>query len=269
MMISQLIERGVLHRVTHDHYIGDTIYLGIDPTADSLHVGHLLPLNVLRLTGKKIIILIGERTAKIGDPTGKSGRREAINIDFNSRAIAAQIGRILPDAKILTIHTHASFDDFAKISANKLLSLKSIKDRIGSDLTVAEMLYPIEQAIDFVSLAKKHRCYMQLGGQDQWGNIVTGIDLGRANDIDLMGITVPLLETKDGKKFGKTESGTIWLDESKTPSKKMYDFWRSTPDDKVMDYIAKFTTMDLTQLSEATPVERQKALADSIMQWIY
>jgi tyrosyl-tRNA synthetase len=243
-------------------FIGDCIYWGIDPTADSLHVGHLVSLKFLEQFKGRVIILMGVKTAQIGDPSGKSGKRNLPSLEdvqVNVRALKNQITKFLPNASVVS-NEHTPEPSFDLISANKLMSLSTVKS--GEHTTVQELLYPCYQAADFVHLAQIESCFMQLGGSDQWGNIVTGLDYGQKHGIKLCGVTTHLLTNNKGQKIGKTENGTVWLG-GKTTDKQFYDFWRQTPDDKVDEYLAMFVEGPIP----TDPRDKQILLAESMMRW--
>lgn len=244
-------------------------YCGFDPTADSLHVGSLVPimgLAHLQRCGHRPIIIVGGGTGMVGDPSGKTEARKMLTreqIDHNAQCIAAQIARVVSfgdpqnprptDAIMLN-----NADWLAKLnwidmlrdigphfSVNRMLTMDSVKGRMtgeGDGISFLEFNYMIMQAYDFVHLYKHHRCTVQLGGQDQWGNIVMGIELGRRTAAaDLAGLTFPLVTKADGGKFGKSEQGNIWLDARRTSPYEFFQFWRNVNDADVSRYLKYFT----------------------------
>lgn len=250
-----------------------TAYIGFDPTADSLHVGSLVPIMVLAWLsrcGHKPLVLVGGATGLVGDPSGKTESRKMLTreqIDHNARSIAAQIGRVVPfgdgpneaelvnNADWLEPLTWIELlrDIGSRVSVNRMLSMESVKGRIESEsgISYLEFSYMIMQAYDFAHLNQTHGCTLQMGGQDQWGNIVMGVELGRKlHDAELAGLTMPLITKPDGGKFGKTESGNVWLDPERTSPYEFYQFWRNTPDAGVGPYLRYFTFLPMEQVRE-------------------
>jgi tyrosyl-tRNA synthetase len=267
-----------------------TLYVGFDPTADSLHVGSLLPLLALRraqLAGHRPIILVGGGTGLIGDPSGKSGER-ALNpkevvhdwaerlkrqvapfVDFECGRLSAML--VDNYEWISELDVVAFLRDIGKhFSVSVMLAKESVKTRLQGGISYTEFSYQVLQAHDFLCLLRRHDCTVQMGGSDQWGNITAGIDLirrieGRA----AFGLTLPLVTKGDGSKFGKTESGTIWLDPARTSAYEMYQFWLNTADSDAIRFLKYFTFLPLeriAELAEATRTsperrEAQRALA--------
>ncbi|MEQ9461762.1 MAG: tyrosine--tRNA ligase [Phycisphaeraceae bacterium] len=246
-------------------------YIGFDPTADSLHVGSLVPIMTLAWLsrcGHKPIVVVGGATALVGDPSGKTESRQMLTreqIDTNAAAMVKQIGRIVPfgDAPNHAIMLNnadwlASLswiellrDVGSRVSVNRMLSMESVKARIDSEsgISYLEFSYMIMQAYDFAHLHREHGCTLQMGGQDQWGNIVMGVELARKlDDASLAGLTMPLITKPDGGKFGKTEAGNVWLDPNRTSPYAFYQFWRNTPDDAVGPYLRYFTFLPIDQI---------------------
>ncbi|MEM1445900.1 MAG: tyrosine--tRNA ligase [Planctomycetota bacterium] len=240
-------------------------YCGFDPTADSLHVGSLVPIMGLahaQRCGHKPIVLVGGATGLVGDPSGKTEARQMLTPDVirhNAESIAKQIGRVVnfgdgPSDAVLVNNLDwigpmswldVLRDVGSKVSVNRMMSMESVKQRMAGEhagISYLEFSYMILQAIDFVELFRAHGCTLQLGGQDQWGNIVMGIELGRKlEDADLAGLTFPLVTKSDGGKFGKSESGNIWLDAKRTPVFDFFQFWRNVDDGDVGKYLRYFT----------------------------
>ena len=244
-----------------------TFYGGFDPTADSLHVGHLVPiLAIKRLkdAGHNPLIVIGGATALIGDPSGKTSARKIltkVEVFKNSIKIGNQIKKITGDAKILNNHDwikELSWIDMLRdigshFSVNKMLSMDSVSSRLQDGLSFLEFNYMILQAFDFAHLHKEFGCKLQIGGSDQWGNMVMGIELGRKLfDANLFALTLPLATKADGGKFGKTESGSIWLDSEKTPVDDFFQFWRNVSDFDVKKFLNLFTLKSVVEINELT-----------------
>ena len=248
-----------------------TLYVGFDPTADSLHVGSLLPLLALRraqLAGHRPIVLVGGGTGLIGDPSGKTGER-ALNpaeVVFTwAERLKAQVSRFVdfdrgPHATVLvdnhewlsTLSTIPFLRDIGKhFSVSVMLAKESVKARLQAGISYTEFSYQILQAYDFLELFRRHGCTVQMGGSDQWGNITAGIDLvRRAEGRAAFGLTLPLVTKGDGSKFGKTESGTVWLDAARTSAYEMYQFWLNTADGDVIRFLKYFTFLTLAEIED-------------------
>lgn len=251
-----------------------TAYCGFDPTADSLHVGSLVPIMALahlQRCGHRPLVLVGGGTGLIGDPSGKTEARRMLSredVDRNARAIAAQIGRVVrfdnspTGAKLVN-----NADWLAKLtwidllreagphfSVNRMLTMDSVKGRMETGgITFLEFNYMVMQAYDFVHLWRSERCTLQIGGQDQWGNIVMGIELGRRlEDASLAGLTLPLVTKADGGKFGKSEKGNIWLSAERTPVYEFYQFWRNTSDADVRRFLGFYTFLPMAEVEKLT-----------------
>lgn len=292
-LYDSLKARGLVAQTTDPDGIHDrlarplTAYCGFDPTADSLHVGSLVPimgLAHLQRAGHKPIVLVGGGTALVGDPSGKTESRQMLTreqIDHNAAAIGTQIGRIVTfgsgDTDALLINNAdwlcgLSWVDVLRdfgphFSVNRMLTMDSVKNRIqtaaeegGAGLSFLEFNYMVMQAIDFLHLHREFGCSLQLGGQDQWGNIVMGIELGRrVADADLAGLTFPLVTKSDGGKFGKSEEGNVWLDAARTSPYDFYQFWRNTPDADVKRYLGYFTFLPQDEVDRLGALEGQAA----------
>ncbi|GAB4194643.1 MAG: tyrosine--tRNA ligase [Phycisphaeraceae bacterium] len=281
-----LAERGLVSQTT-DENIRErlskpvTCYIGFDPTADSLHVGSLVPIMVLahaQRCGHKPIAVIGGGTGLVGDPSGKTESRKMLtreDIEHNAKCIAGQIASIVefndsPTGAIMVNNadwlTKLGWIELLRdygphFSVNRMLTMDSVRSRIESEsgLTFLEFNYMVMQAIDFVHLYKQYNCTVQMGGQDQWGNIVIGIELGRRiAGADLAGLTMPLVTKSDGSKFGKSESGNIWLDPSRTSPYDFYQFWRNTPDADVKRYLGFFTFLPMEDVNRLGALEGQE-----------
>ena len=246
-----------------------TAYVGIDPTADSLHVGHLVSVMMmkhLQMAGHKPIFIIGGATGMIGDPSGKSQERNLLDeetIRKNMAGIKAQLSRFIDfnstasNAAIMLNNydwmKQFSFLDFIReigkhITVNYMMAKDSVKKRLSSEsaqgMSFTEFTYQLVQGYDFLHLRKNYGCMLQMGGSDQWGNITTGGELIRRKEgLDAYGLTWPLMTKSDGKKFGKTESGNIWLDPERTSPYKFYQFWLNTTDEDAARYVKIFTIL--------------------------
>ena len=287
--IEELQWRGMLHSKTEgvDELFENnnmvTAYVGIDPTADSLHIGHLVSIMMLKhfqRFGHKPLLVVGGATGMIGDPSGKSEERNLLDIDTirkNQEAIKKQLAKFLDfddnqtnKAEILNNYDWIgkfSFIDFIRdigkhITVNYMLAKDSVKKRIGQDgksgMSFTEFSYQLVQATDFWHLYKTYNCKLQLGGSDQWGNITTGIELIRRKEGGVAhGITCPLITRSDGKKFGKTETGNVWLDPEKTSPYKFYQFWLNVSDEDAEKYIKIFTVLPKEEIDAIIEEHRQ------------
>ena len=270
-----------------------TAYVGFDPTADSLHVGSLIPIMLLvhlQRHGHKPVALVGGATGMVGDPSGKSEERNLLNAEIlqkNVDGVHAQLQKFLafndePNSAVM-VNNYDWMKDFSflefirdvgkNITINYMSAKDSVKKRIETGLSFTEFSYQLIQGYDFFHLNKEMNCRLQMGGSDQWGNITTGTELiRRMGGTQSFAITCPLMTKSDGGKFGKTEGGTIWLDKDRTSVYKFYQFWLNTPDADAGKYIRTFSLLSKdeietleTQHAEA-PHERglQKALAKDI-----
>ena len=262
-----------------------TAYLGTDPTADSLHIGHLCGIMMLRhlqRCGHKPIILVGGATGMIGDPSGKSQERNLLDSEtlyHNQECIKAQVAKFLDfdsnDANAAEMVNNYdwmkdfTFLDFARevgkhITVNYMMAKESVQQRLNGTardgLSFTEFTYQLLQGYDFLHLYQAKNCKLQLGGNDQWGNMTTGTELIRrtlGNECEAFALTCPLITKADGKKFGKTESGNIWLDPKRTTPYKFYQFWLNVSDEDAERYIKIFTSLDKATIDEL--VEQHKA----------
>ncbi len=259
-------------------------YLGIDPTADSLHIGHLVGVMMLKhfqRCGHKPIALVGGATGMIGDPSMKSQERKLLDeptLRHNQEAIKKQLSKFLdfdsdaPNAAVLVNNydwmKDFSFLDFIRdvgklITVNYMMAKDSVKKRLqGSDsqqgMSFTEFSYQLVQGYDFLNLYRTHNCRIQIGGSDQWGNITTGTELIRRTvQGEAFALTCPLITKADGTKFGKTESGNVWLDPKRTSPYKFYQFWLNVADDDAERYIKIFTTLTREEIDALIAEHRQ------------
>tara|TARA_B100001113_G_scaffold262441_1_gene217361 strand:+ start:1143 stop:2411 length:1269 start_codon:yes stop_codon:yes gene_type:complete len=265
--IQELKWRGMIHDImpgTEDQFQKEmtSAYIGFDPTADSLHIGSLVQIMILvhlQNSGHKPYALIGGATGMVGDPSGKSKERNLLDkktLDHNLNCVKAQLERFLDfncgENSAVVVNNYdwfenMSFLDFIRdngkhISINYMMAKDSVKSRLSTGLSFTEFSYQLVQGFDFYWLWKNKNCKVQLGGSDQWGNIVTGTELIRRKEGgSAFAVTTPLIQKADGGKFGKTEEGNIWLDKNKTSSYKFYQFWLNSSDDDAKNYIKIFT----------------------------
>ncbi|MDD4274406.1 MAG: tyrosine--tRNA ligase [Desulfobacter postgatei] len=282
-VLSILKERGFIEATTHAQELEDylennraTCYIGFDPTASSLHVGSLVCIMALahmQREGHRPIGLVGGGTGLIGDPSGKTELRKVLTqdqIDENKAGIREQLSRfidfsenkalMLDNAAWLTNLGYISFlrDIGRHFSINKMIKAESVKSRMESDdgLTFIEFNYMLLQAYDFMELAKTHDCLLQMGGSDQWGNIVAGIDLVRRTlGKQAFGITFPLITTASGIKMGKTHKGAVWLDPERFSPYEYYQFWVNTDDMDVARFLALFTFLPMEEIEVVRKLE--------------
>jgi tyrosyl-tRNA synthetase len=251
-----------------------TAYVGFDPTADSLGVGNLVAVMCLywmQQCGHRPLALVGGGTALVGDPSGKTETRKMLrpeDVDENAKAFVGQLGRVIrfddspTGAKLVNNASwlvRLSWVELLRevgvcFSVSRMLSMDSVKTRMDAGgITFLEFNYMVMQAYDFLHLYRTERCEMQMGGQDQWGNIVMGVELVRRLDgVQAFGLTTPLLLKTDGVKFGKSEKGNVWLSERYTPVYDFYQFWRNTADADVKQCLGFFTTLDMDEVGRLT-----------------
>ena len=273
--IAELKWRGMLHDVmpeTEEHLLSEmrAAYMGIDPTADSLHIGHLVGVMLLKhfqIAGHKPYALIGGATGMIGDPSGKSNERNLLDeatLRHNQAALKEQLSRFLdfdsqaPNAAVL-VNNYDWMKDFSflsfirdvgkHISVNYMMAKDSVKKRLSSEaaegMSFTEFTYQLVQGYDFLHLYKNFQCTLQMGGSDQWGNITTGTELiRRIGGGKGYALTCPLITKADGTKFGKTEGGNIWLDANRTSPYAFFQYWLNTSDVDAEKYIKIFTLLD-------------------------
>ena len=272
-MLEDLKERGFFQQSTHPEELAKRLkedriccYIGFDPTADSLHIGHLIPLMGLahmQQRGHRIIALMGGGTAMIGDPSGKTEMRKMlteVQLKSNIEGMLPQMERFLDfsgDA-ILINNTewlrNLNYIDFLRdigrhFSVNRMLSFETYKIRLETGLSFLEFNYQLLQAFDFLELNRRYNCNLQMGGDDQWANIISGTDLiRRVERKDAFGWTYPLLTTSSGKKMGKTEKGALWLDPKRTSAYEYYQYWVNTEDPDVEKFLALFTFLPMNEV---------------------
>ncbi|HDE4975695.1 TPA: tyrosine--tRNA ligase [Staphylococcus aureus] len=305
VLIEDLKWRGLIYQQTDEQGIEDllnkeqvTLYCGADPTADSLHIGHLLPFLTLRRFqehGHRPIVLIGGGTGMIGDPSGKSEERvlqTEEQVDKNIEGISKQMhnifefgtdhGAVLVNNRdwLGQISLISFLRDYGKhVGVNYMLGKDSIQSRLEHGISYTEFTYTILQAIDFGHLNRELNCKIQVGGSDQWGNITSGIELMRRmyGQTDAYGLTIPLVTKSDGKKFGKSESGAVWLDAEKISPYEFYQFWINQSDEDVIKFLKYFTFLGkeevdrLEQSKNEAPHlrEAQKTLAEEVTKFIH
>ncbi|HPY53065.1 MAG TPA: tyrosine--tRNA ligase [Treponemataceae bacterium] len=255
-----------------------TFYVGCDPTGPSLHIGHLVPefaLMHLRNYGHRGIALIGGGTARIGDPSGKIEMRKMLSyeqIDENVEKIRAQLDRIIgfDDKTALSDNNKLwladlNYIDFlrdigAHFSVNRMLTFEAYKKRMETGLTFIEFNYQLLQSFDFLKLLERHDCILQIGGDDQWGNIVAGVDLiRRKTGKESFGLTFPLVTRSDGKKMGKTEKGALFIDKELTPVFDFFQYWRNIDDADIAKFFKLFTFLPLEEIDTIIAGDVNKA----------
>lgn len=300
-LVEELKYRNLMYAVT-DEAIYDklnneslTFYLGADPTGDSLHIGHLVTYLVAkRLSdhGHKPILLVGGGTGLIGDPSGKSEERNLLTLEetlANADKIKHQVLNILPDAKVVNNYDWLKQYDMITFlrdigkhfNINYMMSKDSVKSRLETGISFTEFTYQIIQSLDFMELYQKENCTMQIGGQDQWGNITAGLELIRktvGSEAKGYGFVIPLITRPDGTKFGKTAGGeTVWLDKEKTSPYAFYQYWINLGDAEALERLKQFTFLNkdeidtIEQAMQETPHLRhaQKAIAEELTAMIH
>ncbi|MFT2099605.1 tyrosine--tRNA ligase [Marinomonas sp. 2405UD66-6] len=289
-LINDLQARGLIAQMTAEEELkkhledeSRTLYCGFDPTADSLHLGHLVPLLVLKRfqdAGHKPIALVGGATGLIGDPSFKATERQLNTSDVVAswaEKIRGQVSQFVKfddvpnPAKVVNNLDWAgemSMLDFLReigkhFSVNAMINKESVQQRLnreGAGISFTEFSYALLQGMDFAELNRTYDCTIQVGGSDQWGNIVGGIDLSRRqNQAQTFGLTVPLVTKSDGTKFGKTESGAVWLDSSKTSQYAFYQFWMNTADADVYKFLKFFTFLSLEEIDAIEKADQESA----------
>jgi len=276
-----LTERGFIEQATHEEEIRDmlgresvTFYIGFDPTADSLHVGHFLQMVTMahmQRAGHRPIVLLGGGTTMVGDPSGKTDMRKMLSqeqIQHNAERFKVQFSRLIDfsDGKAIMVNNadwllNLNYINFLRdigrhFSINRMLSAECYKERLERGLTFLEFNYMIMQSYDFLQLYKKYNCKMQMGGSDQWSNILGGVELIRkVEGGSAYGLTFTLLTTSEGKKMGKTEAGAIWLDPEKTSPYDFYQYWRNVDDRDVEKCLALLTFLPMEEVKRLGSLE--------------
>jgi len=287
-LLADLRERGLIFQIAGEDAIEDwlssesrTLYCGFDPTADSLHIGSLVPLLVLRRfqeAGHRPIALVGGATGLIGDPSFKAAERQLNTPEVVAgwvERIRAQVSQFIdfecadPALVVNNLDWTQGLNvlDFLRdvgkhFSVNNMIGKESVKqrlDREGAGISFTEFSYMILQSLDFAELYRQYGCGLQIGGSDQWGNITGGIDLTRRlHGGQVFGLTLPLVTKADGTKFGKTESGTVWLDAAKTSPYAFYQFWLGTADADVYRFLRYFTFLSVSDIAEIEQADRER-----------
>ncbi|MBS4208717.1 tyrosine--tRNA ligase [Bacillus sp. FJAT-50079] len=305
-LLEDLRWRGIIYQETDADGMEETLekekislYCGVDPTADSMHIGHLLPFLTLRRFqqhGHRPIVLVGGFTGLIGDPSGKSEERKLQTmeqVELNVQGIKSQLEKIFDfegdNGAVMTnnydwagpMNLITFLRDYGKhIGVNYMLAKDTVASRLDTGISFTEFTYTLLQAIDFLHLYKNFNCKMQIGGSDQWGNITTGLEMIRkmaGEGAKAYGMTIPLVTKADGTKFGKTEGGAIWLDPKKTTPYEFYQFWINTADADVIKYLKYFTFLGKEEIEaleasvETEPHLRnaQRALAEAMTRMIH
>ncbi len=281
-----LQERGYIEQLTHPKEMkelfnsGKSIpfYVGIDPTADSLHVGHFISLMVashMQKCGHKPIILVGGGTASIGDPSGKTDMRKMLSreeIDKNVESLKKQIGKFVTfegDNGAIIVNNadwllDLNYIDFMReigslFSINRMLAAECYKQRLETGLTFFELGYMLMQSYDFLHLYNTYGCKLQIGGNDQWSNIIGGVELIRKiGKDDSFGLTFKLLTTKEGKKMGKTEKGALWLDANRVSPYEFYQYWRNIEDESVETVLSLLTFLPMEEVKRLSSFKDEK-----------
>ncbi len=288
--VEELRWRGMIHDVmpgTEEQLNKEMTsgYVGIDPTADSLHIGHLvgvMMLKHLQIAGHRPIALVGGATGMIGDPSGKSQERNLLNentLRHNQHCLKSQLAKFLDfesdaENRAILVNNYDwmkdfSFLDFIRdigkhITVNYMMAKDSVKKRISVEsnngMSFTEFSYQLVQGYDFLFLYEHENCKLQMGGADQWGNITTGTELIRrklGHEIEAFALTCPLITKADGSKFGKTESGNVWLDSEKTSPYEFYQFWMNVSDDDAERYVKIFTLLSRDEIQKLTQQHRE------------
>ena len=276
-----LLERGYIEQITHEEEVKELLakervpfYIGFDPTADSLHLGHFIQIMVMmhmQKFGHKPIALVGGGTAKIGDPSGKTDMRKMLtpeDIEYNGKMLKKQMEKYLVlDGENGYVSNNADWLDQlsyipfireigSKFSVNRMLTAECFKQRLEKGLSFLEFNYMIMQSYDFLELERRFDCKMQLGGNDQWSNIIAGVDLVRRMDNkQVYGLTFKLLLTSDGKKMGKTEKGAVWIDPDKTSPYELFQYLRNIEDADVENCLRLLTFLPMDEVRRLGALE--------------
>ncbi len=280
-VFDELRDRGLIAQTTHEEEIREllgkekvTFYIGFDPTADSLHVGHFLQMVVMRHMqnyGHRPIALVGGGTGMVGDPSGRTDMRKMMTVDIiehNCECFKKQLSSVIDfsDGKALMVNNadwllKLNYVDFLRdigtcFSVNKMLTAECFKQRLEKGLSFLEFNYMLMQSYDFLMLSREYDCKMELGGDDQWSNILGGIDLCRRKDQkQVYGMTFTLLTNSEGKKMGKTASGAVWLDPEKYSPYDFYQYWRNVDDADVVRFMKMLTFVPMDEIKEFEKLE--------------
>ena len=297
----ELVERGLIAQVTDEEHIRDLVnngkavfYIGFDPTADSLHVGHFMALTLMKRlqeAGNKPIALIGGGTAMIGDPSGRTDMRQMMTkemIDHNCECFKKQMSRFIDfgEDKAMMVNNADWLLDLnyvevlrevgACFSVNRMLSAECYKQRMEKGLSFLEFNYMIMQSYDFYSLYQKYGCNLQFGGDDQWSNMIGGMELIRRKlGKEANAMTITLLTNSEGKKMGKTQKGAVWLDAEKTTPYEFYQYWRNVDDGDVIKCMKLLTFIPMNEINEYAKLEgaelnkAKEALAYSLTELVH
>ena len=297
----ELVERGLIAQVTDEEHIRDLVnngkavfYIGFDPTADSLHVGHFMALTLMKRlqeAGNKPIALIGGGTAMIGDPSGRKDMRQMMTkemIDHNCECFKKQMSRFIDfgEGKAMMVNNADWLLDLnyvevlrevgACFSVNRMLSAECYKQRMEKGLSFLEFNYMIMQSYDFYSLYQKYGCNLQFGGDDQWSNMIGGMELIRRKlGKEANAMTITLLTNSEGKKMGKTQKGAVWLDAEKTTPYEFYQYWRNVDDGDVIKCMKLLTFIPMSEINEYAKLEgaelnkAKEALAYSLTELVH
>ncbi|SFE49245.1 tyrosyl-tRNA synthetase [Paenibacillus catalpae] len=295
--INQQTDEEGLRALTNEKAV--SLYCGVDPTGDSMHIGHLIPFMVLKrfqLAGHRPVILIGGATGTIGDPSGRTSERSLQTLEqiqSNVEALAAQLRKLFLTEGDNNIRMVNNYDwthkinvieflrDYGKnFSVNTMLAKDVVSSRLDSGISFTEFSYQILQSLDFLHLYREEDVQLQIGGSDQWGNITSGLDLIRkkeGSEAKAFGLTIPLMLKADGTKFGKTAGGAIWLDPDKTTPYEFYQFWANTDDRDVVKYLKYFTFLSKEEIeglaekvnTEPHKREAQKKLAEEMTRFVH
>lgn len=276
-----LVERGYVEQATHEDEIREllgkesvTFYIGFDPTADSLHVGHFIQVMVMmhmQQAGHRPIALIGGGTAMVGDPSGRTDMRQMLTMEQirkNSESFKAQFSRFIDfgEGKAIMVNNadwllDLNYVDFLRdigrhFSVNRMLAAECFKNRLEKGLSFLEFNYMLMQSYDFLELFRRYNCKLQLGGNDQWSNIIYGVDLiRRADNASSYGLTFKLLVNSEGNKMGKTQSGAVWLDPAKTTPYEFYQYWRNVDDRDVKNCLSLLTFIPMDEVNRLSSME--------------
>jgi tyrosyl-tRNA synthetase len=295
--INQQTDAEGLRALTNEKAV--SLYCGVDPTGDSMHIGHLIPFMVLKrfqLAGHRPVILIGGATGTIGDPSGRTSERSLQTLEQiqdNVEALTAQLRKLFVTDGDNNIRMVNNYDwthkinvieflrDYGKnFSINTMLAKDVVSSRLDSGISFTEFSYQILQSLDYLHLFQNEDVQLQIGGSDQWGNITSGLDLIRkkeGSEAKAFGLTIPLMLKADGTKFGKTAGGAIWLDPNKTTPFEFYQFWANTDDRDVVKYLKYFTFLSMEEIeslaekvqSEPHKREAQKKLAEEMTRFVH